>query len=157
MKLGAGAIADVDFSDADLTEASLNGASFSNCLFNGADLTSMRQWRVRFDGCEFVKTNFSSASFGADGALYTSCLFERARFSGAIVIRPEFIDCSFLNCNFRGVDFFLSRFIRCKFTGWPDHRELTLSADTILNLKAKRLRYSSWICFANIHELARKS
>jgi uncharacterized protein YjbI with pentapeptide repeats len=117
MRLGEYVLKDIDFSGADIRGAHFKGTKFVNCIFDGTCLASARQWRVQFENCRFVRTDFSNATFGADGALYAGCIFDRAIFTRTSFIRPEFVDCAFLTCRLKGADFNMSQFVRCRFTG----------------------------------------
>ena len=107
----------VDFTGADLRGIRATGTTFEDCIFDEADLSSAVQLEVTFNDCSFVRTNLYGAAFGADGACYRRCVFDSAVFTGALFTRPEFFDCSFQSCKLRRIDFNMSRFERCRFSG----------------------------------------
>ena len=107
----------VDLSWTKFCLPTFNNCSFNKCIFDYADLSSLRQWNSNYSECSFRETNFSNASFGAHGGIYLRCIFDEAKFTRAIFIRPRFEHCVFNKCKLKGVDFNGCSFVKCKFVG----------------------------------------
>lgn len=107
----------VDLSGSDLSHARLTRMTFEDCVFDYADLRGLGQWSSTYVSCSFAEADCSDASFGADGADFRDCSFTRTKFLRASFIRPRFEQCTFADCKLKGVDFNMSGFVACRFSG----------------------------------------
>lgn len=94
---------DCTFDGCDITLADFSGATFEGCTFVNCDfrLTSFRAAAIRdstFTNCNLRKTSFFSCA-PLQRVIFDRCKMHYAGFSEASVY-----ECSFLNCNLHGAD-----------------------------------------------------
>jgi uncharacterized protein YjbI with pentapeptide repeats len=106
-----------DFSYANFTKRWIQGTTFNHCVFDNAVLSEISDHTNRFTHCTFRKTNFKKAALGFKASRFTNCLFEGCDFTGSIFSNAIFKNCTFIENKLKSVDFQVSGFWDCSFTG----------------------------------------
>ncbi len=127
-----------DFSFARFFDLSIKESSFSNCFFDYAILTNFSDTKCAFVNTSFYMTEFIECSIGNNTTVYNSCKFVDVKYIDTFFENPLFSTCTFtgssfpvinssvsddddsnLNHNcFDMVDFNVSGFMDCKFSGY---------------------------------------
>ncbi|MDR0819246.1 MAG: pentapeptide repeat-containing protein, partial [Oscillospiraceae bacterium] len=93
--------------------------------FSNAEIDSEELSRVKFDNCNFRRTDFS------DIDVMYNCVFESCDFTNARLNGVTIKDCAFLSCTFRNASFFAVVLEDCKMTG-SDFAETELGTARII-------------------------
>jgi fluoroquinolone resistance protein len=108
---------DIDFSYSDFGRGIFRRCLFERTLFREINSHHWNERGCQFVDVDFYKASLQDASIGIDGSTYIRVSFLKANFAGASFIRPQFKECDFSDARLKGIDFFLSNFIDCKFRG----------------------------------------
>jgi len=112
---------DMDFSYSNFGRGIFRHCTFENVLLKEIDSNRWNERDCKFIAVDFYKSDLRNAGVGIHGSTYLHVNFQDVNFFSASFIRPQFTDCDFSDARLRGIDFFVSNFVNCKFRGKLEH------------------------------------
>lgn len=105
-----------------LTEARLRSVRFSDCVFDGCELSALAVdgcgfTGVRFENCRMMGIPWPACDRLTFSATFDGCILDMASFAGMRLTRATFTGCRLRATDLTGCDLTGARFPRCDMDG----------------------------------------